>query len=427
MANQPVRTLPPAGAIQDEREIEAVLEVLRSGDLNIGENVARFEDEVSTVLGKELGVMVNSGSSALLLGIGLLDLEPGDEIITSVLTFSTDVSSIIQLGLVPVFVDVEPDTFQIDVNRIPEMIGPRTKAIMTPNLMGNCPDWDVIRAIADEHGLKVIEDSCDVLDTRLRGTRIGARSDISLTSFAISHSLTCAGNGGMVAMDDPELHDKCLTRRRWGRRSESYLYGSRKGQDTRWGPLDDGTMYDQIFIFDDLGYNFEPSELGAAYGLVQLSKLQEFNARRQHAFNRYNDLLVNHTDKVILPRTTPELDTTWMRYGFILRPESGYDRTDVQNFLEDPQRAIPHGVDRQHPPPARLLQYRAPGSVRRLPQRRLGDEPCAVHPHPPRAGVRRRRVRGGHPLRVVRGLSRPDDRGPGRRRSQPPANCPMSK
>ncbi len=89
MANQPVRTLPPAGAIQDEREIEAVLEVLRSGNLNIGDNVARFENEVSTILGKELGVMVNSGSSALLLGIGLLDLEPGDEIITSVLTFST--------------------------------------------------------------------------------------------------------------------------------------------------------------------------------------------------------------------------------------------------------------------------------------------------------------------------------------------------
>ena len=335
MENRPVRTLPPAGAIQDEREIEAVMAVLRSGNLAIGENVARFEDEVSTVLGKERGVMVNSGSSALLLAIGLLDLEPGDEIITSVLTFSTDVAPMVQLGLVPVFVDVEPDTFQIDVSRIPEMIGPRTKAIMTPNLMGNCPDWDVIRALADEHGLKVIEDSCDVLDTHLRGTRIGTRSDISVTSFAISHSLTCAGNGGMVALDDPELHDKCLTRRRWGRRSESYLYGSRQGEDTRWGPLDDGTMYDQIFIFDDIGYNFEPSELGAAYGLVQLSKLQEFNARRRYACDRYNDFLVNHTDKVILPRTTPEVDTTWMRYGFILRPEAGYDRTEVQNFLED--------------------------------------------------------------------------------------------
>lgn len=335
MEQQPIRTLPPAGAIQDEREIEAVMNVLRSGNLYIGENVARFEDEVSTLMGKERGVMVNSGSSALLLAIGMLDLEPGDEIITSVLTFSTDVAPMVQQGLVPVFVDVEPDTFQIDVSRIGEMIGPRTKAILTPNLMGNCPDWDVIRAIADEHGLKVIEDSCDVLDTRLRGTRIGTRNDISVTSFAISHSLTCAGNGGMVAMDDPELHDKCLTRRRWGRRSESYLYGSRQGEETRWGPLDDGTMYDQIFIFDDIGYNFEPSELGAAYGLVQLTKLQEFNARRRHACDRYNDLLVNHTDKVILPRTTPEVDTTWMRYGFILRPESGYDRTDVQNFLED--------------------------------------------------------------------------------------------
>ena len=335
MEERHIRTLPPAGAIQDEREIEAVMAVLRSGNLNIGENVARFEDEVSTILGKKRGVMVNSGSSALLLAVGLLDLEPGDEVITSVLTFSTDVSSIVQLGLVPVFVDVEPDTFQIDVNRIAEMIGPRTKAILTPNLMGNCPDWDVIRAIADKHGLKVIEDSCDVLDTRLRGTRLGTRADISVTSFAISHSLTCAGNGGMVAMDDPEMHDKCLTRRRWGRRSESYLYGSRQGQDTRWGPLDDGTMYDQIFIFDDMGYNFEPSELGAAYGLVQLSKLQEFNARRRHACDRYNDLMANHTDKVILPRTTPDLETTWMRYGFILRPESGHDRTEVQNFLED--------------------------------------------------------------------------------------------
>jgi len=152
MEDRPVRTLPPAGAIQDEREIEAVMNVLRSGNLQIGENVARFEDEVSTILGKERGAMVNSGSSALLLAIGLLDLAPGDEIITSVLTFSTDVAPMVQLGLVPVFVDVEPDTFQIDVDRIPEMIGPRTKAILTPNLMGNCPDWDAIRAIADEHG-----------------------------------------------------------------------------------------------------------------------------------------------------------------------------------------------------------------------------------------------------------------------------------
>ena len=139
MEDRPVRTLPPAGAIQDEREIEAVMNVLRSGNLFIGENVARFEDEVSTLLGKNRGVMVNSGSSALLLAIGLLDLEPGDEIITSVLTFSTDVAPMVQQQLVPVFVDVEPDTFQIDVNRIPEMIGPRTRAILAPNLMGNCP------------------------------------------------------------------------------------------------------------------------------------------------------------------------------------------------------------------------------------------------------------------------------------------------
>ena len=164
------------------------------------------------------------------------------------------------------------------------MIGPRTKAILTPNLVGNCPDWDRIREIADAHGLLVVEDSCDVLDSYLRGTRTGLRADIVVTSFARSHSMTAAGNGGMIAVDDDEWFDETLVRRRWGRRSETYLFGSRKGTDERFGPLADGTPYDLIFVFDDMGYNFEPSEIMAAYGLVQMDKLGEFNARRQRNF-----------------------------------------------------------------------------------------------------------------------------------------------
>lgn len=275
--------------------------------------------------------MVNSGTSALRLAIDLLHAEPGDEVITSVVTFSSDVAPLVQSGLVPTFVDVEPDSYQLDVDAIPEMIGPRTRAILAPNLVGNCPDWDRIRAIADEHDLVVIEDSCDVLDSWLRGTRTGTRADVSVTSFARTHAVTAAGNGGLVGVNDDTAHDQCLVRRRWGRRSETYLFGSRHGVRDRFGPLADGTPYDLIFVFDDLGYNFEPSEIMAAYGLVQLDKLPEFNRRRQRNFETLDEAMAAFDDRVTRPRTTDGADTTWMRYPFRLADD--LDRTAVQERL----------------------------------------------------------------------------------------------
>ena len=199
------------------------------------------------------------------------------------------------------------------------MIGPRTKAILTPNLVGNCPDWDAIRAIADRHGLLVVEDSCDVLDSYLRGTRTGTRSDISVTSFARGHSITAAGNGGMIAVDDPEWFDQTLVRRRWGRRSERYLFGSKQGDDDRFGTLADGTPYDMVFVFEDMGYNFEPSEIGAAYGLVQLDRLAEFNAAAPAELRPpRRGARAPRGQGACAPRTTPEVDTTWMRFPFLL-------------------------------------------------------------------------------------------------------------
>ena len=235
--------LPVSGAVHDEREIEAVVAVLRSSTLDIGENVFEFERRTASLLSKQHGIMVNSGSSALRIAVDLLQLERGDEIITSPLTFSTDIATMVQSGLVPVFVDITPDTYQIDHTKIEAMIGPRTKAILTPNLCGNCPDWDAIRAIADAHGLKVVEDSCDVLDSWQRGERTGARADIAVTSFARSHAMTAGGAGGMVGVDDPDLFDLGLELRRWGRRSEPYLYGSRKGLEDRFGYLADSKIY----------------------------------------------------------------------------------------------------------------------------------------------------------------------------------------
>jgi CDP-6-deoxy-D-xylo-4-hexulose-3-dehydrase len=320
-----------AGPVYDQLEIDAVLEVLQSGLGDLGPRVAEFERRGADLLAKSHGVMVNSGTSALWLAVDLLGCEPGDEVITSPLTFSSDVAPLVRSQIVPVFVDVEPDTYQIDVERIEEMIGPRTRAILAPNLVGNCPDWDRIRAIADAHGLLVVEDSCDVLDSYLRGTRTGLRADVVVTSFARSHSMTAAGNGGLVAMDDDAWFDATLMRRRWGRRSETYLFGSRRGVDDRFGPLADGTPYDLIFVFDDMGYNFEPSEMMAAFGLVQMDKLADFNARRQRNFRALDDVLAGHDDIVTRPRTTPDVDSTWMRYPFLLA--DGVDRTAAQEFL----------------------------------------------------------------------------------------------
>jgi CDP-6-deoxy-D-xylo-4-hexulose-3-dehydrase len=331
------RRIPYAGSVHDEREIEAVLDVLRGGSqaLRIGKNVRAFERGVAELFGKGRGIMCNSGSSALYLAVELLGLEPGDEVITSAVTFSTDIAPLVRAGIVPVLVDVEPDTFNIDVGAIESMIGPRTRAILVPNLIGNAPDWDVIRDIADRHDLRVIEDSCDALGTTLRGTPTGLRSDISVTSFALSHIITAAGTGGMVCVDDPDLADRCLLLRRWGRRSEVQLFGSQKGSSSRFFSEIDGDLeYDNLFIFDEVGWNFEPSELSAAFGVVQLEKLPDNLARRKRNFDRLVDGFSKRPDVFSLPRTTEGVDTAWHMFPVMIRPASGVRRSEFQEHME---------------------------------------------------------------------------------------------
>jgi CDP-6-deoxy-D-xylo-4-hexulose-3-dehydrase len=325
-----------AGSVHDEEEIAAVVSVLRGGAtaLRIGKNVREMERLVAESFGKRQGVMCNSGSSALYLAIELLGLSEGDEIVTSPLTFSTDIAPMVRSRLVPVFVDVTPDTFQIDVDQIERNLSPRTKAILAPNLTGNCPDWDGIRAIADRHGLRVIEDSCDCLGATQRGTPTGRRSDISVTSFALSHIITAAGTGGMVCLDDQALVDRCLMLRRWGRRSEVQLFGSRRGAGDRFFSQLDGIEYDNLFIFDEVGWNFEPSELSAAFGVIQMRKLAANLERRKRNFAALRERLGRHPDCFVLPRTTPGVDTGWHMFATILRPESGLRRAHLQQHME---------------------------------------------------------------------------------------------
>ena len=329
-----------ATAVYDQDEIDAVMTVLdgSADSMRIGKYVAQMEREVAALFGKDLGVMVNSGSAALFLAVELLDLPRGSEVITSPLTFSTDLSPLIRAGIVPVFVDVEPDTFNVDVTRIEELVTPNTRAILIPNLAGNCPDWDAIRAVADRHDLKVIEDSCDAIGPKLRGTATGLRSDISVTSFSLSHIITAAGMGGMVMMNDPALRDRCLLLRGWGRRSEVLLFGSRKGERNFWEDLD-GIRYDDLFIFDEPGWNFLPSEISAAFGVQQVKKLPVNYERRQHNFDRYTAFFRQHPEHFIPPRQTAELDTAWLTYCFLVQPTAGFSRADLQQYL------TPLGVD----------------------------------------------------------------------------------
>jgi CDP-6-deoxy-D-xylo-4-hexulose-3-dehydrase len=324
-----------AGSVHDEEEIEAVLGVLRGGAtaLRIGRNVKEMERLVAECFGKRRGIMVNSGSSALYLAVELLGLEPGDEIVTSALTFSTDIAPMIRSRLVPVFVDVTPDSYQIDVDQIESAIGPKTRAILVPNLIGNCPDWDRIREIADRHALQVVEDSCDCLGATLRGTPTGTRSDLSLTSFALSHIITAAGTGGMVCLDDAALVDRGLLLRRWGRRSELKFFGSKKGERHFFSDVD-GLEYDDLFIFDEVGWNFEPSELSAAFGCVQMKKLPGNLLRRQRNFDLLCDALARRPEVFVLPQTTPGVETAWHMFPLQIRPDSRVRRGEFQQHME---------------------------------------------------------------------------------------------
>ncbi len=341
------RRIEYSGSVHDEEEIEAVVSVLRGGPtaLRIGPHVRGFERGVAELFGKARGVMVNSGSSALYLAVELLGLQPGDEVLTSPLTFSTDIAPLVRAGLVPVFADVARDTYNLDAEGVEAMIGPKTRAILAPNLIGNAPDWDRLRQIADAHGLQVVEDSCDSLGAVLRGSPTGARADISVTSFALSHIITAAGTGGMVCVDDPDLADRALLLRRWGRRSEVQLFGSGKGVDRRFfSEIDGGDAlgvmeYDNLFIFDEVGWNFEPSELSAAFGEVQLRKLPQNLAARKRNFARLREGFAALADAFELPRTLDGLDTAWHMFPLLLRPEAGMRRADLQAHMEA------HGVD----------------------------------------------------------------------------------
>jgi CDP-4-dehydro-6-deoxyglucose reductase, E1 len=323
--------VPYGMTVHGQEEIDAVVEVLKTST-QMGKNVGAFEERVAKLFDKKYGLMLNSGSSALYLGIEVLNLPKGSEVITPVLTFSTTVASLIKNGLIPSFVDVEPDTFVIDVAGIEKMITEKTSAIAVPNLLGNIPDWDAISNIAEKYKLKVIEDSADTLGGTLRGESSGKFSDLSITSFYGSHVINCAGNGGMLCINDDEIYRRAKLLRSWGRSSSIFVESEKI--ENRFNVELEGIQYDAKFVFEEPGYNLEPSEMGAAFGLVQLNKLQNNIEARIKYFNKQYEFFKQYEEWFMLPNQTPETRTGWLAFPLIVRNTAPFTRTEMQIALE---------------------------------------------------------------------------------------------
>ena len=323
--------VPYGQTVHGEEEIAAVVEVLRTST-QMGTRVRTFETRIAELFAKRHGVMVNSGSSALYLAAELLALPKGAEVVTPVLTFATTVAPLVRSGLVPSFVDVEPDTFNIDVAQIEAAITPATRAIVVPSLIGNLPDWDRIAEIARARGLVVVEDSADTLGATLRGTSTGTRSDISTTSFYGSHVINAAGNGGMLCMNRDDWAEEARLLRSWGRSSS--LFVDSENIEKRFNVDVGGIPYDAKFVFSRIGHNMEPSEMGAAFGLVQLDRLAGNIAVRERNFARQLAFFAEYEEWFMLPRQMPDSVTGWLAFPFVVRDDAPFIRRDLQIFLE---------------------------------------------------------------------------------------------
>ena len=316
--------------VHDHEEENAVLEVIKSHKTIMGEKVKKFENEISTLFGKKFGIMVNSGSSANLLAFEMVDIPSGSEVITPILTFATTLSPIVKAGLIPVFVDVEPETYIVNIDEVEQAISSKTKAMMIPSLLGNVPDLRRLRKIADENNLIFIEDSCDTLGATFDDIPTGKFSDVSTTSFYGSHIITAAGEGGMVCCNNKKWEEKCRMLRGWGRTSA--LNETEKIEDRFNIKLDD-IPYDSKFIFEEMGYNFLPTEISAAFGLIQLKKLTKFREIRDRNFENLRSFFASNKFFKI-SKQLPQVKTSWMNFPLTIVSDAPFSRMELVKHLE---------------------------------------------------------------------------------------------
>ena len=323
--------IPYGKNVYDQREIKAVIKTLNKST-QMGESVNTFEKRVSKYFSKKFGLMVNSGSSALILALQVMNFKKGSEVLTPCLNFGTAVSSIMLNNLNPILVDCEVLTLQIDLSKIEKKITKRTRAMLIPNLIGNIPDWKGIRKIANKYNLMIIEDSADTLGGTIKGRSTGIYSDISITSFYGSHTISCAGNGGMFLTNNKNFFTRAKVLRSWGRMST--MIKDSENINKRLGIKLKGFDYDRKFVFSEAGYNFEPSEVGASFGLIQLDKFKKFNTLRNKNFNLHYNFFNKLKKYFLVPKISKDVKTNFLAYPIILKDKLSFNRKELQIHLE---------------------------------------------------------------------------------------------
>ena len=317
--------------VYGSEEINAVLKRIKQ-TTQMSTSVKAFEKKIAKKFNKKYGIMVNSGSSAIHLGLKILNLKKNSEVIVPCLNFGTAISSLTFCDLKPIFVDVDIKTLQIDENLIEKKINSKTKAIMVPNLIGNIPNWKRIKKIATKHNLKIIEDSADTLGAKIDKKSTGFYSDMSITSFYGSHIISCAGNGGMLMLNNKQNYKKGLILRSWGRLSSTLKNSEDINKRLNINLM--GVNYDRKFVFAEQGFNFEPSELGATFGLQQLLKFDKFQKIRNENFNFHHKFFLELKKYFIPVEINKNIITNFLAYPVILKSKIKFNRKKLQVYLE---------------------------------------------------------------------------------------------
>ncbi|GAA3853304.1 lipopolysaccharide biosynthesis protein RfbH [Streptomyces sedi] len=332
----------PSGAALDENDRVALVAAALDMRIAAGTSARNFERRLARHLGLRKAHLTNSGSSANLLAVSALAsrqlgeerLRPGDEVITVAAGFPTTVSPLIQNGLIPVFVDVELGTYNATVERVAEAISPRTKAIAMAHTLGNPYRAAEMAALAEEHGLYLVEDNCDALGSTYRGQLTGTFGHFSTVSFYPAHHIT-TGEGGCVLTNDLRLARLVEQLRDWGRDcwcepgQDNTCF---KRFDYQLGTLPHG--YDHKYIFSEIGYNLKATDLQASLGISQLERLREFGEIRRRNWNHLRKAL-DGLPGLVLPEPTPESDPSWFGFVLTVLPEAPFSRQKLVAFLEE--------------------------------------------------------------------------------------------
>ena len=336
-----VTPVPVSGKVLDADDYEALVDSSLDGWLTAGRFTEQFQRALAKYVGARSAVFVNSGSSANLIALSALTspkllkraLKPGDEVLTVAMGFPTTVNPIIQTGMKPVVVDVELGTYDAMADRLREAVGPKTRAIMMAHTLGNPFDLGTVQELCKEHGLWLIEDSCDALGSTYDGKRTGSFGDTASASFYPAHHIT-TGEGGAVFVKSPLVRKQVESFRDWGR--DCYC---ETGHDNtclkrfEWQLGDLPAGYDHKYIYGHIGYNLKATDMQAALGLSQLSKLDGFVQRRNENF-AYLERRLTGVPGLILPRATPRSVPSWFGYPITLDPELAVDREELLRFLD---------------------------------------------------------------------------------------------